>query len=81
MSGTSITTTGSDSSASNLVNDLRQTTSQFAEQINAQAPRNDIHVLSNKIEGDLLTLQVLGQISDKLCSSLIDDLHSLDSLS
>lgn len=79
MTGTSITTTGSDSSASVIVNELRQNTSQFAQKVTTKAPDEEVEAIANKIEGNLLNLQVLGQISEQFCNSLIEELRALTS--
>ena|ERR1700729_1275484 len=69
-------TTGTSSGAV-VLNRLRAETAEFAELAAANQPDHEVLAAKAKvIEGDLLNLQVLGQISDKLCDALIDDLYN-----
>ena len=77
MSGTSVTTVGGNSSASDIVNDLRQTTTVFAKKVTAHAPTAEITVLAERIEGALLNLCILGQINERLRDRLTRELYTL----
>ena len=77
MSGASVTTIGGSSSASDIVNDLRQATAEFTAKITASAPAPEIAALAERIEGALLNLRMLGQINERFCDTLIQALHTL----
>ncbi len=77
MSGTSVASQGANSSGADVVNQLRHEVSNFAELISNRARQESIQQSANTIEGQLFTLQTLGQISEQLMMSLIDDLHDL----
>jgi hypothetical protein len=77
MSGTSVASQGANSSGADVVNKLRHEVSNFAELISNHGPEELIQQSADTIEGQLFTLQTLGQISEQLMMALIDDLHDL----
>jgi hypothetical protein len=63
------------SSSTQIINELRTATAEFVK-LRASGS-NDTAAIQNaakKVEGQILTLQVMGQISPELCDSLLDDL-------
>ena len=65
------------SSGSLIVNDLRLATAKFAKLMASNQPNSIVIQQAMKVvEGQLLDLQVMGQISNQLCNSLVDELYN-----
>ena len=67
---------GISNSASDVVFSLRRDTAALTELLGKNdQDRSMTEAKAKDIEGHLMTLQVLGQISDKYCGDLINQLH------
>lgn len=77
MTGSAISVQGANTSGSDVITQLRHETSTFAELVSHQASNRQIHQSAQTLEGQLLTLQTLSQISGQLAARLIDELHDL----
>jgi hypothetical protein len=64
---------------SELINKLRGDTAVFAELlVKNRKPLPEIDEKAKAIEGYLMTLQALGQISPQFCDSLLSDLREVE---
>ena len=67
---------GSTTAAADIIYKLRTVTANYAELINSgHADKHDLEAKKKAIEGYLLSLEALGQISNEYCNSLISELN------
>lgn len=77
MAGTAITTQGSSSSGTDITNKLRTDSTKFAKLLSSHADKKQVDDSAHALEGHLLALQTIGQLSEKNADELIDELHKL----
>lgn len=77
MGGTAISTQGANSSGTDIMNTLRADATTFAKLYGDSASNEAIREAAQRIEGSLMTLQVLGQISDNTASALLDEMYDI----
>jgi hypothetical protein len=69
---------GINNSASETVFRLRKETASLAELLGrTDKDESTIRTKAQNVEGYLMTLQTLGQISAEFCNTLINDLHTI----
>jgi hypothetical protein len=66
------------SSSSQIINELRAAAAEFVRLVGSgNDDTAEIQIAAKKVEGQILNLQVMGQISSELRDTLLDDLHRI----
>lgn len=68
---------GINNSASTVVFKLREETANLAESISNDSNDKNVKLKAQNIEGYLMALQTLGQISEQLCDKLLSELSNI----